>query len=53
MLRVITVTRDQSVTPFDLIVLAHDERHLRRKVLTLQHGDRVLVDFAETGGNQR
>jgi urease accessory protein len=33
--------------PFDIVVLAHDERHLRRKVLTLQHGDEVLVDLAE------
>ena len=31
--------------PFDLIVLAADERHLRRRVLVLQHGDRVLVDL--------
>jgi len=47
MLRATTLTRDTTVVPFDLVVLAHDERHLRRKVLTLQHGDRVLVDFAE------
>jgi urease accessory protein len=33
--------------PFDTVVLAHDERHLRRKVLPLQHGERVLVDLAE------
>jgi urease accessory protein len=33
--------------PFDLAVLAHDERHLRRKVIDLVHGDRVLVDFPE------
>ncbi len=46
MLRSTSVSRDQSVMPFDIIVLAHDERHLRRKVLTLQHGDRVLVDLA-------
>ena len=32
-------------TPFDIIVLDADERHLRRKLLTLQHGDEVLVDF--------
>ena len=31
--------------PFDLAVLAHDERHLRRKLLTLVHGDEVLVDL--------
>lgn len=36
-----------SGTPFDVVVLAHDERHLRRKVLTLQHGDQVLVDLPD------
>ena len=36
-----------SAVPFDIAVLAQDERHLRRKVITLAHGDRVLVDFAE------
>jgi urease accessory protein len=30
---------------WDMAVLAHDERHLRRKVLRLQHGDEVLVDL--------
>lgn len=34
-------------TPFDRIVLAHDERHLRRKVLTLQQGEQILVDLPE------
>ncbi|RST87251.1 urease accessory protein UreE [Aquibium carbonis] len=33
--------------PFDLVVLAHDERHLRRRVLSLMHGDKVLVDLPE------
>ena len=33
--------------PFDLIVLAADERRIRRKLLTLTHGDEVLVDFPE------
>jgi urease accessory protein len=37
----------QRATPFDIAVLPHDERHLRRRVLTLIHGDRVLVDFPE------
>ncbi|MHB1103576.1 MAG: urease accessory protein UreE [Devosia sp.] len=31
--------------PFDLVILAHDERRVRRKLLTLAHGDEVLVDF--------
>jgi urease accessory protein len=30
---------------WDVVVLAHDERHLRRKVLRLEHGDEVLVDL--------
>jgi urease accessory protein len=34
--------------PFDVIVLQHDERRLRRKLLTLQHGDEVMVDFPQT-----
>ncbi len=33
---------------FDTAVLAHDERHLRRKTIALARGDRLLVDFAET-----
>jgi urease accessory protein len=33
--------------PFDRVVLAHDERHLRRRVLALQGGDKVLIDFLE------
>ena len=34
--------------PFDLAVLPHDLRRIRRKRLTCVHGDAVLVDFAET-----
>jgi urease accessory protein len=34
--------------PFDLVVLDHQERRLRRKLLTLVHGDEVLVDLPET-----
>ena len=47
MLRVTAISHDHTATPFDVVVLAHDERHLRRKVLTLQHGDQLLVDFPE------
>lgn len=36
-----------SATPFDLAVLRHDERRVRRRSLTLVHGDSVLVDFPE------
>jgi urease accessory protein len=35
-------------TPFDLVVLEHDERRLRRKLLRLQHGDEVLLDLPQT-----
>ena len=31
--------------PFDLVVLLHDERRVRRKLLRLVHGDEVAVDF--------
>jgi len=31
--------------PFELVTLVHDERRVRRKLLTLVHGDEVLVDF--------
>ena len=33
--------------PFDIAVLPHDERHLRRRVVDLLHGDKVLVDLPE------
>ena len=35
------------VSPFDTAVLAHDERHLRRRVVELSGGEKVLVDLAE------
>jgi urease accessory protein len=34
--------------PFDVVVLNHDERRLRRKLLRLVHGDEVLVDLPNT-----
>lgn len=33
--------------PFELAILMHDERRVRRRMLTLVHGDTVLVDFPE------
>lgn len=33
--------------PFDLAILLHDQRRVRRRLLPLVHGDSVLVDFAE------
>ena len=32
---------------WDLAVLAHDERRVRRRTVPLVHGDEVLVDFPE------
>jgi urease accessory protein len=34
--------------PFDVAVLPHDERHLRRRVIELAHGDKILVDLPES-----
>jgi len=34
--------------PFDSVTLAHDERRLRRRLLTLSGGDEVMVDLPET-----
>jgi urease accessory protein len=52
MLRAVAVERageadPQAPAPFDVAVLEHDERHLRRRVLILGRGERVLVDFPE------
>ncbi len=33
--------------PFDICILYHDERRVRRKLLRLQHDDEVLVDFPQ------
>jgi urease accessory protein len=33
--------------PYDSAVLAHDERHLRRRAIETARGDRVLVDLPE------
>ncbi len=45
MLRAAAIAADNGQVPFDIIVLTQEERHLRRKVVTLQHGDEVLVDL--------
>jgi urease accessory protein len=47
MLRATAVTSEPGPTPFDIVVLTHDKRHLRRKLLKLQHGDELLVDLPE------
>ena len=48
MLRATSISEDASVVPLDIVVLDHEERHIRRKVLTLQHGNEVLVDLPRT-----
>ncbi|RWB28120.1 MAG: urease accessory protein UreE [Mesorhizobium sp.] len=35
------------VTPYDRAVLAHDERHLRRRAIETARSDKVLVDLLE------
>lgn len=50
--RVVAVARAGALpedlrTAFDIVTLAHDERHLRRKVIELVHGDKVFVDLPE------
>ncbi len=34
-------------TPIDVVVLTHDERHLRRKLLHMAHDDVVMLDLKE------
>lgn len=36
-----------SATPVDIVVLTHDERHLRRKLLHMAHDDVVMLDLRE------
>ena len=47
MLRASKILHSSDKTPFDVVVLTSDERHLRRKVIGLQHGDEVLVDLPQ------
>jgi urease accessory protein len=36
------------ITPIDVVILTHDERHLRRKLLHMAHDDVVMLDLKET-----
>lgn len=45
MLRAIA-TAESGPIPYDIMVLTADERHLRRRVLVLQHGEHLFVDLA-------
>ena len=40
--------RPADAAPFDHAELVHDERHLRRRVIELAGGEKVLVDLPET-----
>ncbi len=35
-------------TPIDVVVLTHDQRHVRRKLLHMQHDDVVMLDLRES-----
>jgi urease accessory protein len=35
-------------TPWEIVVMDAGSRHMRRKLITLQHGDEVLVDLEKT-----
>lgn len=41
-----TATATHGPVPYDIVVLSAEERHLRRKVLVLQHGEEMFVDLA-------
>ncbi len=38
---------EPGVDPFGAVTLPHDERHLRRRVMTVSTGDKILVDLPE------
>ncbi len=43
----ISKDKSGSVAPVDVVVLAHDQRHIRRKLLHLANGDMVMLDLKE------
>lgn len=45
--QIIRVDADTARAPFDVAVLAHDERHIRRRAIALSNGERVLIDLPE------
>ncbi len=46
-IRAADLPKDGGTIPFDLAVLDHEERHLRRRVIELVHGDKILVDLPD------
>lgn len=47
MLKAIGHKHESNDAPFGSVVLDHNDRHLRRKVIALSQGDKVLVDLPE------
>jgi urease accessory protein len=47
MLRAISHAHHTAAEPFDTVVLDSYDRHLRRKVITTDRGDKVMVDLPE------
>jgi urease accessory protein len=49
-LRAVSIVRAQYLleNPWEIVVMDSDTRHIRRKLITLQHGDEVLVDLEKT-----
>jgi urease accessory protein len=49
-LRATSIVRAQYLleTPWEIVVMDSSTRHIRRKLITLQHGDEVLVDLEKT-----
>ena len=49
-LRVTSFRRAEALgeTPFDIVVMDADERHLRRRPISLQHGGELFVDFEKS-----
>lgn len=47
MLRATSHSHDDETEPFGTIVLDHTERHLRRKAITTNQGDKVMIDLPE------
>ncbi len=47
MLRAISHAHEATAEPFGSVVLDSSERHLRRKVITTDQGDKVMVDLPE------
>ncbi|MCR5857733.1 urease accessory protein UreE [Mesorhizobium sp. J428] len=46
-IRAADLSEGARIIPFDLAVLDHEGRHLRRRVVELVHGDKVLVDLPD------